>query len=152
MRKIGGLVACLMALSSTASAEVYRCINADGEMVYSNIACPQDFDRSRLHIDQPVNRPGDEAASMAPQRLADSRWDFARIGARERCMKRHASYSLQAACLRNEEDGYQEMQGGFDLPPAAEAEARARCVSRHESYALQAACMRNEREGWRQMR
>lgn len=79
-------------------------------------------------------------------------WEQVKPEAISRCEKRHDSMSLQAACLRNEERGYQDMQGNYDLPADVADKAKARCAARHETWSLRSACMRNESKGYKALR
>lgn len=82
----------------------------------------------------------------------ESGWDQVKSEAISRCEKRHESHSVQAGCLRNEENGYRDMQGDYDLPPDVAAKAKARCIARHESWSLRSGCMRNESKGYKALR
>jgi hypothetical protein len=81
-------------------------------------------------------------------------WSVARHYSHVHCVNLHPKdYSLQAACMRNANEGFIEMHGDYGLPSAIALEAKTQCAERHpEDFAIQAACMRNQSEGYRQMR
>ena len=70
-----------------------------------------------------------QAASAAEPANTDPNFGMPRevaAQAKERCAKQTDSYSLQAACMRMEKDGYEQMRGArsnLNVPYAIEAEA-----------------------------
>lgn len=138
----------VLALAGSAQASV-ECKVGDKWYPYSSAECQGKSTEFRQ-----APRPGASSARPAkPEPVASvDGWEKVRPQAVAMCEKRHDSHSLQAGCLRNEERGYRDMQGTYDLPADVAAKAKARCALRHESWALRSGCMRNESKGYKSLR
>lgn len=97
------------------------------------------------------SKPTTAAPSPSVVGKGEETWADVKPKALKICEKKHDSYSLQAACMRNEERGYNQFQGSFGMPPKAEITAKMACYKKHDVYSLRAACMRNEQRGYEQL-
>lgn len=78
-------------------------------------------------------------------------WSTEKGAAAQRCAKTFEDYQLQAVCMDNEIEGYNEMQGNFGLPSSEAHKAKVRCAKTFDDFQLQAVCMQNEKDGYDKM-
>ncbi len=78
-------------------------------------------------------------------------WSSEKRASASHCAELFENYQLQAICMKNEKDGYQQMQGNFGLPSSVAFKAKQRCADIFKSFQLQAVCMTNEKDGYDQM-
>jgi len=78
-------------------------------------------------------------------------WSSEKGTAAQRCAKTFDDYQLQAVCMDNEREGYNKMQGNFDLPSSVAHKAKVRCARTFDDFQLQAVFMQNEKDGYDKM-
>lgn len=78
-------------------------------------------------------------------------WSEEKAGAQARCEETFDDYQLQAVCMKNEKDGYEQMQEAFGLPSDLVDAAKARCAETFDSFSMQATCLENEKKGYEEM-
>lgn len=79
-------------------------------------------------------------------------WEEEKLAALTRCAILFDSLQLRDVCMRNEINGYRQMQGNFGLPAEMVDDAKARCGKVFDSFQLQAVCMGNEKRGYDNLR
>ena len=79
-------------------------------------------------------------------------WSSVKSAAAKRCAKIFEDFQLQAVCMENEKEGYDNMQGDFSMPHEIARKAKNRCERVFADFQLQAVCMQNEKEGYDKMK
>lgn len=145
-------ILCLSVATNATAKSVYRCVAQDGAVSLQSQPCPAGSETTR------EEKVTVESVRTAQQPVTSLRFD--REGTKAMCAERHDSFSLQAACVRNAEEGYRQLNqamydNGWNSPIG---KAVDRCMARHLNvetfvvdYAIAGGCLRNEIAGLREM-
>jgi hypothetical protein len=79
-------------------------------------------------------------------------WSSVQSDAARKCAKIFNMLQMQSVCMENEKDGYEKMQGNFDLPVDIVAKAKENCEKVFDMFQMQAVCMQNEKDGYEKMK
>jgi hypothetical protein len=77
-------------VSYPAICGVYKCTNAEGEVYFSDIACPANFDKKEMRLDRPAANSQTQTEDYNPYSVAEQ---VRRIEERERQQRRHTNTS-----------------------------------------------------------